>query len=138
MDMVAWVRRQIARPLVLHFTALEKGKVTACPVVPSGDDTSLAEALVFWIAEAAADRAIVLRGENALACLSPPGWDRVANAFRFAGYSGFTLLRLEDFEFRRRTGTPVHGCEGWNQEARDRYKAFISQCIAASCAVRQP
>jgi hypothetical protein len=121
---------------VLHFTALEKTNAFACPIPPSGDDTSMAEALVVWIAESAKDRNLTYRGENALACVNDQGWDLVTNAFRFAGYSGLTLLRLEDGELRQRIGANAPGCASWNAFTRDHYKAFISQCIATSCAVQ--
>jgi hypothetical protein len=127
-----------ARPLGFHFTDLEMGNAIMCPIGQVGGDTSLAQALVFWIAEAAADRQLVHRGENALPCVG--SWDRITNAFQYGGYSGFTLLRLEDFEFLRRIDVQnPSGCEFWSQSTRDQYQRFISQCINASCAlVQQP
>ena len=134
LDMVARVKGQISRPLVLHFTALEMTNAFACPIPPSGDDTSMAEALVFWIAQSAKDRDLVYRGENALACVNDQGWDHITNAFRFAGYSGLTLLRLEDAELRQRIGANAPGCASWNGFTRDHYKTLISQCITTSCS----
>jgi beta-amylase len=136
LDMVARVKGQIARPLVLHFTALEMTNAPACPLPPSGADTSMAEALVFWIAESAKDRNLIYRGENALACLSDQGWDRVTNAFKWAGYTGLTLLRLDNAELRQRVGANPPGCESWNDSTRNHYKGLISQCIATSCSFR--
>lgn len=93
LDMVADVKKQTGRDVILHFTAAEMDNDPAC-----GDGNSMAEALVFWISEAAQDRDIRHKSENALACVDKPGddrtWGSVRNAFNFAPYSGFTLLRL--------------------------------------------
>lgn len=93
MDMIADVKQQIGRDLILHFTAAEMDNDPAC-----GDGNSMAEALVFWISQAAQDRNITHKSENALACVDKPGddrtWDHIRNVFSYAPYHGFTLLRL--------------------------------------------
>jgi beta-amylase len=138
MDMIARVQQKTGRTLVLHFTDLEMGNAIMCPIGQVGGDTSLAQALVFWIAESAADRKLIHRGENALPCVG--NWDPIVNAFQYGGYSGLSLLRLEDSEFLRRTGVRDPGsCEAWSQPTRDQYEKFIDQCINVPCAlVSQP
>ena len=93
LNMLADVRNQTGRDVILHFTAAEMDNDPAC-----GNGNSMAEALVFWISEAAQDRNIQHKSENALACVDKPGddrtWGSVRNAFTFAPYRGFTLLRL--------------------------------------------
>jgi hypothetical protein len=93
MDMIADVKQQVGRDVVLHFTAAEMDNDPAC-----GEGNSMAEALVFWISEAAQDRNITHKSENALACVDAPNddrtWDHIRNVFSNTPYKGFTLLRL--------------------------------------------
>jgi hypothetical protein len=97
-----------------HFTCLEK------------DDTewdggihafSLAKTLVFWVAEGAADKGIVIKGENALAggVENDHGWDNIWNAFHWAAYTGLTVLRIDDVT----TGSA---------DGQSRYRDFIAVC----------
>lgn len=106
MNMINEVKTNTGREVILHFTALEMENDGNC-----SDDSSMAEALVFWISHGAQDRALTLRGENALAAgiKTDSGWERIENAFRWAPYSGFTLLRINE----------------WNNTAKDRYQDFI-------------
>ena len=100
LDMIADIKNQTGRDVILHFTAAEMDNDPAC-----GDGNSMAEALVFWISQAAQDRNIHHKSENALACVAKPGddrnWESIRNVFSNAPYQGFTLLRLVD-----------HGCPG--------------------------
>jgi hypothetical protein len=95
LDMVAAVKQQAGRNLILHFTAAEMDNDPAC-----GEAGSMAQALVFWISEAARERGIAHKAENALSCVDKPSddrtWDDIRNVFSYAPYKGFTLLRLTD------------------------------------------
>lgn len=100
LDMIAEVKREIKREIILHFTALEMDNDANCNI-----GTSLAESLVFWISDSARDRQITLKGENALSYIGDPepegspddrSWSRIRNAFRWASYNGFTFLRLSN------------------------------------------
>jgi hypothetical protein len=112
MDLIADVKQQIGRNLILHFTAAEMDNDAAC-----GEGNSMAEALVFWISEAAHQRNITHKSENALACVNTPGddrtWDLIRNAFTYASYQGFTLLRLSHA-----------GCDPWGVD-KAQYQGFI-------------
>lgn len=78
------------RGVVLHFTALEMNDD------PYGSGQSLAKSLVFWVAHEAAAQDVPIKGENALAggATSDNGWDNIVDAFRYASYSGLTVLRI--------------------------------------------
>jgi hypothetical protein len=112
MDMLADVKQQIGRDLILHFTAAEMDNDAVC-----GEGGSQAKTLVFWISQAAQDRKITHKSENALACVDTPGddrsWDHIRNVFTHAPYKGFTLLRL--------THT---GCNPWGVD-KAQYQGFI-------------
>jgi beta-amylase len=132
LDMIADVKRQTGRDIILHFTALEMDNSAACDVGSRGrSNTSLAEALVFWVSEAADDRDILHRGENALACFR--NWDHIENVFRFSSYSGLNFLRLTNSAFSRSIGRSPADCEPWSDFERDQYRNFIAACISASC-----
>lgn len=81
-----------ARQVNLHFTCLEMGNQNWNPAY------SRAEDLVFWVAEAADNKEVSIKGENAL-----PGelggsfaWDQIDNALEYASYIGITILRISD------------------------------------------
>lgn len=78
------------RGVVLHFTALEMNDD------PNGNGQSLAQTLVFWVAEEAEAQGVPIKGENALAggATTDTGWDNIENAFDYASYSGMTVLRI--------------------------------------------
>lgn len=78
------------RGVVLHFTALEMNDE------PTGAGESLAQTLVFWVANEAAAQNVVIKGENALSggVTWDGGWDNIVNAFTHASYSGMTVLRI--------------------------------------------
>ncbi|KJZ09798.1 beta-amylase [Marinomonas sp. S3726] len=80
------------RSVILHFTALEMDNQNFAP------QYSLAKDLVFWVAEGAADKGVVIKGENALAggVATQTGWNNIENAFRYASYEGMTVLRIGD------------------------------------------
>ena len=80
------------RSVVLHFTALEMDNENYAP------QYSLAKDLVFWVAQGAADKGIVIKGENALAggVATQTGWNNIENAFAYASYAGMTVLRIGD------------------------------------------
>lgn len=127
LEMVADVKQSTQREVILHFTALEMDNDANC-----GIGTSMAEALVFWISQAADDQGITHRGENALGCVNDPegpsspdnrSWERIGNAFTFATYSGFTFLRLT-------SETDKDGCVPWNSVDKERYKAFIQNHVS--------
>ncbi len=79
-----------SRRAVLHFTCLEMGNENQPPAY------SQAENLVFWIADGARARGVAIMGENALdgGVASDFGWGRIENAFRYAPYTGLTVLRI--------------------------------------------
>ena len=79
-----------ARGVVLHFTALEMNDA------PSGSGQSLAQSLVFWVADEAEAQGVKIKGENALSSgvTDGTGWDNIENAFTHASYSGMTVLRI--------------------------------------------
>lgn len=127
MEMIAEVKRSTHREVILHFTALEMDNDAQCEI-----GTSMAEALVFWVSQAAEDQGITHRGENALSCVndaegptSPDNrsWERIGNAFTHASYSGFTFLRLTS----QREGS---GCVPWNAVDKERYRAFIQDHVS--------
>lgn len=129
MDMIADVKQQASRDVVLHFTAAEMDNDTAC-----GEGNSMAEALVFWISEAARDWNITHKSENALPCVDTPGddrtWDHIRNVFSNASYKGFTLLRL--------TNTPPpedSHCHPWSAD-RAQYQQFIKDFLPSTCFFR--
>jgi beta-amylase len=102
-----------ARRVNLHFTALEMDNCEdtgSCQV-----DASQAKALVFWVAQAAADGQVAIKGENALAggVTGDHGWDNIENAFRWASYNGLTVLRIGEV-----TDNPT---------GRTRYQRFIAR-----------
>ncbi|GGX41509.1 family 14 glycosylhydrolase [Saccharospirillum salsuginis] len=82
--------QHLDRGVVLHFTALEMNDD------PYGGGQSLAQTLVFWVAEEAANQGVPIKGENALAggATTDTGWDNIENAFDYASYSGMTVLRI--------------------------------------------
>lgn len=82
--------QNLARGVVLHFTALEMNDD------PYGSGQSLAQSLVFWVAEEAEAQGVPIKGENALAggVTSDTGWNNIENAFDYASYSGMTVLRI--------------------------------------------
>jgi len=110
--MIEEVKQQIGRDVILHFTAAEMENDPGC-----GAGNSMAADLVFWISEAARDRHITHKSENALACVDAPNdnrtWDQIRNVFSHAPYQGFTLLRLTDA-----------GCGPWRVD-KVQYQRFI-------------
>lgn len=75
---------------VLHFTCLEMKNNTS--------QTSLAQDLVFWVAKAAEDKGVVIKGENALSGGndSEEYWGNIDNALTWSSYKGLTVLRMND------------------------------------------
>jgi len=128
MEMIAEVKRATQREVILHFTALEMDNDPNCEIANGG--TSMAEALVLRISQAAKDHGITHRGENALGCVGDEdpntddnrSWDRIGKAFTHASYSGFTFLRL--------TRRPNRGCVPWNADDQERYHAFIHKYVS--------
>jgi hypothetical protein len=119
LDMVAQAKNDTQREIILHFTAAEKGDDQLnCPI---GQNTSMAEALVFWISHGAADRGITHKVENANACVDHSNgpcdahsWEHISNVFEFAPYSGLTFLRLTK-----------NGCDPWDTDKND-FANFIN------------
>jgi beta-amylase len=92
--LIAELRARPDRPNVaLDFTCLEKGNGEGGTVVGS-----MAEALVFWVAEEAHRRGVPIGGENALAggLYSEEGWAQIWKALTRSHYDELTLLRLRD------------------------------------------
>lgn len=87
---VAAAYNNLSRGVVLHFTALEMSDD------PFGEGQSLAQTLVFWVANEAAAQGVTIKGENALSggVTWDGGWDNIENAFANASYSGMTVLRI--------------------------------------------
>ncbi|MDN3647905.1 family 14 glycosylhydrolase [Reinekea marina] len=98
------------RDVVLHFTALEMNDD------PNGGGQSLAQSLVFWVANEAAAQGVSIKGENALSggVTYDGGWDNIVNAFTYASYSGMTVLRINQVA----SGTGNY-----------RYQQFINQFL---------
>lgn len=123
MDMIAEVKQQSSRDVILHFTAAEMDNDPAC-----GEGNSMAETLVFWISEAARDWNITHKSENALACVDTPNddrtWDHVRNVLSNASYKGFTLLRLTNA-----------GCRPWSVD-KAQYQQLIKDCPPSTCFFR--
>ena len=86
--LLAMVKESSAR---LHFTCLEMNNHQA-------DSTSLAQDLVFWIAQGASKIDLHIGGENAL----PGGmdsrqfWDNIKNAILWGPYDALTILRIDN------------------------------------------
>ena len=78
------------RDIVLHFTCLEMDNENFPP------QYSLAQTLVFWVANEAKRQGVTIKGENALAggVANDHGWNNIINAFDFASYTGLTTLRI--------------------------------------------
>lgn len=76
-----------------HFTCLEKDDMEWDG---SSHAFSLAKTLVFRVAQSAANRGLIIKGENALdgGVTSDHGWDNIWNAFHWAAYTGLTVLRI--------------------------------------------
>lgn len=76
----------------LHFTALEMDDYR------DGKAENKPKTLVHWMAKAAQDRGLTIKGENALAgSLSDPrGWDNIFEAIKDFGYKGVTILRSNE------------------------------------------
>lgn len=102
------------RSVVLHFTALEMDNCDETLPPSCQENFSMAKALVFWIAQGADDRHVVVKGENALSggVESDHGWDNIENAFKYAKYGGLTVLRIENVTY--------NGTGQW------RYRNFIT------------
>lgn len=75
---------------ILHFTCLEMSN--------NPSQSSLAQDLVFWVAKAAEDKGVVIKGENALSGGNDGSayWDNIDNAMTWASYKGLTVLRMND------------------------------------------
>ncbi len=91
MDMIRDLKQLTGREIILHFTALEMDNDPACNLNASHINTSMAEALVFWISHGASDRGITHKGENALGCVAEfqgddRTWASIRNAFTHAPY----------------------------------------------------
>jgi hypothetical protein len=108
LDMAQEVKATTGREIIVHFTALEMDDDNTC-----GGENSNAHTLGAWLSDGAADRDLVLKGENALAggINHDFGWDMIEDSFTGFHYSGFTLLRLNE----------------WNDTAKERYRQFITQ-----------
>ncbi len=78
------------REVALHFTCLEMNNENFYP------QYSLAQDLVFWVAQEAANQGITIKGENALSdgVMTDTGWDNINNAFDWSSYQGLTVLRM--------------------------------------------
>lgn len=77
------------RPIVLHFTCLEKDNEQE-----GTGSFSRAHDLVSWVAKEAYSRGVTIKGENAEANVSDRGWENIKQAFANESYSGFTVLRI--------------------------------------------
>jgi hypothetical protein len=97
-----------------HFTCLEKDDMEWDG---ASHAFSLAKTLVFWVAESAADKGILIKGENALegGAESDDGWDNIWNAFHWAAYTGLTVLRINSVTTDSSVG-------------QNRYRDFIAVC----------
>lgn len=95
------------RHVNLHFTCLEMGNDNWAPAYSRAQD------LVFWVADAAAQQGVSIKGENALAggVTNHTGWNNIENALTWASYSGLTILRMEQVT--------------WNAIGRSRYEHVI-------------
>lgn len=92
--MIALLRAPpVAADVTLDYTALEMGNGEGGPAVGS-----MAEALVFWIADEAHRRGVPIGAENALqgGLWTDHGWSRINNALRWSHYEDLTFLRLGD------------------------------------------
>ena len=119
--MIKSIQQKINRNIVVHFTALEMDNDSNyCQHCDKEYEncTSLAEDLVLWVANAAHNVGdITLRGENALPginCDDEPGdirtWGQIHKAFnRSKVYSGFTLLRMENWGYTNEKCTVSEG-----------------------------
>jgi hypothetical protein len=108
LNMLATFKDQ--RNIVLHFTCLEKDD-------DERDGLSLAKTLVFWVSQAAQDRGVSIKGENALSggVQNEHGWDNIENVFQWATYNGLTVLRIANVT----TGSDI---------GQRRYRDFITKC----------
>lgn len=124
MDMVANAKANTGRDLILHFTAVEMDNdPPSCQ--PPKNNTSMADALVFWTSNGATDRDITHKAENALGCVNGPdgacdnrNWELISNVFDFAPYGGLSFLRLSRLPDN-------FGCVPWSSEDQQNYANFI-------------
>lgn len=128
MEMIRDVKQMTGREIILHFTALEMDNDPACPLTPNDVNTSMAEALVFWISHGADDHGIRHKGENALGCVAAfpqddRTWASIRSAFTHAPYRGFTFLRL--------TNKTSDNCTPWNPADRGQYQSFIADFVGS-------
>lgn len=106
-----------------HFTCLEKDDMEWDG---SSHAFSLAKTLVFWVARGAANKGVVIKGENALegGVVSDRGWDNIRNAFQWSAYTGLTVLRINAVTTDSELG-------------RRRYRDFIAGC-KLNCSAPPP
>ncbi len=112
LDMIASYRGRAK--IDFHFTCLEKDDMEW----DGGSHAfSLAKTLVFWVAQGAANRGLIIKGENALdgGVMNDHGWDNIWNAFHWAAYTGLTVLRINNVTTDSELG-------------QRRYRDFIATC----------
>ncbi len=97
-------------PFVLHFTCLEMKDGEGDPRAQS-----LANSLVRWVGREAVRQGLTIKGENALSGTlgGREAWRTMEEALREGGYSGLTVLRMDEL-FGNRTG-------------REEFEALISR-----------
>lgn len=112
LNMVKNSQNATGRHHIFHFTCLEKDNREW----DGGSQAfSLAQDLVFWVADAAASHAVEIKGENALSggVRTHDGWNNIDNAVQWASYTGLTTLRINDVT--------------WDSIGRSRYENFIQR-----------
>lgn len=89
--------KQFAR-INLHFTCLEMDNYENGSSV-----MSFAKALVFWVGKEAQNQNVQIKGENALAGTLgiKRAWDNMRDALVWGGYSGITILRMENIIYNQ-------------------------------------
>lgn len=92
MNLINNVKSSHSREVVLHFTCLEMNNKDYA------DEYSKAKDLVFYVANAAKNNGIIIKGENALNGGNDDQyfWDNIDNAIHYGPYMGITILRIND------------------------------------------
>ena len=90
--------------IILHFTCLEKDN--ANPNLDSINHYSRAKDLVYDVSSAATKLGVSIKGENALSksLKNQTSWLRIRSALLNGGYSGITILRMNDVTFGNSLG----------------------------------
>lgn len=90
----AFAKTEKLNKITLHFTALEMDDGREI-------ETNRPKSLVHWLGQAARERNLIIKGENALSgeLSNDRAWDNMFEALKWHGYTGLTLLRANEIAY---------------------------------------